>query len=255
MSSPVKEKMQASLKERQLATSAHSTFSYSLAPSFCQQMTIMLITSSELLQLKLSLQTLVAWWVPSPNPTTFFWAPIRSFKKKQLTPRIRQFTIMEAIITRKKSTHNEVKSRLVILSFHASACKGIGFPDNQSNILHSFKLCNDYQICICISKIHIASPKLIHFYLTATQLEMERRHTLILLILLTWILFVAFQCNSPLINVQATKSVNFKLRSSQSSSTTWSSKHHAPTWDDMKKSHKTPSGPNPVGNQRPPTRP
>lgn len=24
--------------------------------------------------------------------------------------------------------------------------------------------------------------------------------------------------------------VNFKLRSSQSSSTTWSSKHHAPTW-------------------------
>ncbi|KNA13269.1 hypothetical protein SOVF_117930 [Spinacia oleracea] len=74
------------------------------------------------------------------------------------------------------------------------------------------------------------------------------------LFLLAWFLIMAFQCNSTIIKDQATKSVNFKLRSLQSGST-WLTKHHIPTWDDMKKFHKTPSGPNPVGNQRPPTRP
>ncbi|KMT05280.1 hypothetical protein BVRB_7g174180 [Beta vulgaris subsp. vulgaris] len=82
---------------------------------------------------------------------------------------------------------------------------------------------------------------------------MARRHTLILL-LLAWFIFVAFQCNSAFSKVQATRSVNFKLRSSQSSSK-WPTKHHVPSWDGTRKIHKTPSGPNPVGNQRPPTRP
>ncbi|XP_021716178.1 CLAVATA3/ESR (CLE)-related protein 46-like [Chenopodium quinoa] len=82
---------------------------------------------------------------------------------------------------------------------------------------------------------------------------MARRHILILL-LLAWFLFAAFQSNRPFIKDQATKSVNFKLRSLQSSSL-WPTKHHIPAWDDLKKIHKSPSGPNPVGNHRPPTRP
>ncbi|CAO2840629.1 unnamed protein product [Amaranthus hypochondriacus] len=86
-----------------------------------------------------------------------------------------------------------------------------------------------------------------------TQLQMASRHTLILL-LLAWFLFTAFQCNGRFIKIQATKSVNFKVRKLQSSSK-WPSERHIPTWDDMKKVHKAPSGPNPVGNHRPPTRP
>ncbi|KAK2436064.1 hypothetical protein QL285_021078 [Trifolium repens] len=55
-------------------------------------------------------------------------------------------------------------------------------------------------------------------------------------------------------NVQAILPVNFKLRTLQATP-----KSHAedviPSWVTEKKTRKSPSGPNPIGNHRPPTKP
>ncbi|KAI4334510.1 hypothetical protein L6164_019193 [Bauhinia variegata] len=54
-------------------------------------------------------------------------------------------------------------------------------------------------------------------------------------------------------NVQAIQSDQFKLRPVQSSSQRIH-KHVTPEWVEERKTRKNPSGPNPVGNHRPPSK-
>ncbi|KAA8543907.1 hypothetical protein F0562_021916 [Nyssa sinensis] len=81
-----------------------------------------------------------------------------------------------------------------------------------------------------------------------------RTQTLIHL-LLVWLLLTVLQHHYPItIKVQATDSVNFKLRPAQPSSRSTTT-YILSTYAEEKKIHKAPSGPNPVGNHRPPSRP
>ncbi|CAL5386873.1 CLAVATA3/ESR (CLE)-related protein 46 [Camellia sinensis] len=82
--------------------------------------------------------------------------------------------------------------------------------------------------------------------------QMRRAQTLIHLLLL-WLLLTAFafQCHTK---VQATRSVDFKLRPAKPGSRQTNGQIFT-AWVEGKKNHKRPSGPNPVGNDRPPTRP
>ncbi|KAJ9188978.1 hypothetical protein P3X46_000322 [Hevea brasiliensis] len=73
-------------------------------------------------------------------------------------------------------------------------------------------------------------------------------------LLIAWVLLVAALHHFPNHNkVQAIESAHFKLKPAKPSSRL----HKAniwPSWVGEKKVHKTPSGPNPVGNQNPPTK-
>ncbi|XP_022755752.1 CLAVATA3/ESR (CLE)-related protein 46 [Durio zibethinus] len=87
---------------------------------------------------------------------------------------------------------------------------------------------------------------------TCHHLQKMRGQVLVYL-LLALLLLAASQLKGSQINVQAIESVHFKLRprSPMPSSHT---RNALPTWVEMKKIHKSPSGPNPVGNHRPPSR-
>ncbi|GAB4860179.1 hypothetical protein Ancab_011656 [Ancistrocladus abbreviatus] len=81
---------------------------------------------------------------------------------------------------------------------------------------------------------------------------MVRRQTILLL--LACLLVAAPQSHCTIMNIQDKESVDFKLRSLRSDSRL-NSQYDSPTWQVEKRFQKTPSGPNPVGNQHPPFRP
>ncbi|GAB4824377.1 hypothetical protein Ancab_007265 [Ancistrocladus abbreviatus] len=83
------------------------------------------------------------------------------------------------------------------------------------------------------------------------MMEMARRQTILLL--LAWLLLAASQNHYTIIKVQATESVNFKLQ--PESSLRSASEYDHPTRVEQKILRKAPSGPNPIGNQHPPSRP
>ncbi|KAL4282925.1 hypothetical protein GQ457_16G010610 [Hibiscus cannabinus] len=88
--------------------------------------------------------------------------------------------------------------------------------------------------------------------------KMMRGQVLIYILLLAWLLLIDSQLQvqgSP-INVQpieSVRTVHFKFRPGSLVSRTHARKA-LPTWVEMKKIHKSPSGPNPLENQRPPSR-
>ncbi|XP_015874071.1 CLAVATA3/ESR (CLE)-related protein 46 [Ziziphus jujuba] len=77
------------------------------------------------------------------------------------------------------------------------------------------------------------------------------RQTLIYL-LLAWLLLAAYPRHYSTVSVQAIESAHFKLKPAQPNSR--SGRFVFPAWVDGKKIHKAPSGPNPVGNHRPPSK-
>ncbi|EOY34086.1 Uncharacterized protein TCM_041870 [Theobroma cacao] len=79
------------------------------------------------------------------------------------------------------------------------------------------------------------------------------RGQVLIYLLLVWLLLAVSQLQESQINVQAIESVHFKLRP-RSSMPKPRTRNALPTWVETKKIHKSPSGPNPVGNHRPPSR-
>ncbi|KAL5814466.1 hypothetical protein ACOSQ4_025107 [Xanthoceras sorbifolium] len=72
--------------------------------------------------------------------------------------------------------------------------------------------------------------------------------------LLVWLLLANSQHHRfTIVMAQAVESVQFKVRPLLPSSSSRTGRVK-PTWDAGKKFHKTPSGPNPVGNHHPPSR-
>ncbi|PNY07151.1 hypothetical protein L195_g008948 [Trifolium pratense] len=71
---------------------------------------------------------------------------------------------------------------------------------------------------------------------------------------IAWLLLAVSALNHVTANVQAIQPVDFKLRKLQATP-----KPHGedviPSWVTEKKTRKSPSGPNPIGNHRPPTKP
>ncbi|XP_059428954.1 CLAVATA3/ESR (CLE)-related protein 46-like [Corylus avellana] len=80
-----------------------------------------------------------------------------------------------------------------------------------------------------------------------------RRHTIIHLLLLACLLLAASQQPYFSVNVQALEPAHFRLRSGHTSLRSHN-RNALPSWVEEKKIHKSPSGPNPVGNHRPPSR-
>ncbi|KAK7312479.1 hypothetical protein VNO77_36371 [Canavalia gladiata] len=68
------------------------------------------------------------------------------------------------------------------------------------------------------------------------------------------LLLAAFALNHVTANVQATQSVHFKLRTLQADPKPHTG-HVIPSRDKEEKNRKSPSGPNPIGNHRPPSKP
>ncbi|OMO91271.1 hypothetical protein COLO4_18484 [Corchorus olitorius] len=81
----------------------------------------------------------------------------------------------------------------------------------------------------------------------------KMRGQVLIYLLLAWLLLAVSQLQNSQINVQATESVHFKLRTGSLMPPSHA-KTALPTWVEMKKIHRSPSGPNPVGNHRPPSR-
>ncbi|GLU02383.1 hypothetical protein SLE2022_196350 [Rubroshorea leprosula] len=76
----------------------------------------------------------------------------------------------------------------------------------------------------------------------------------LLFLLLAWLLLAVSQPQDfQKINVQATDSVHSNLRPRRLISRA-ESRNELPTWAAMKRNRKSASGPNPVGNQHPPSR-
>ncbi|XP_004505876.1 CLAVATA3/ESR (CLE)-related protein 46 [Cicer arietinum] len=73
-------------------------------------------------------------------------------------------------------------------------------------------------------------------------------------LLFAWLLLAASALNHVTVDIQAIQSVDFKLRTLQATPKPHA-EHVIPSWVKEKKSRKSPSGPNPIGNQRPPTKP
>ncbi|KAL2328739.1 hypothetical protein Fmac_022166 [Flemingia macrophylla] len=73
-------------------------------------------------------------------------------------------------------------------------------------------------------------------------------------LLLAWLLLAASALNSVTTSVQAVQSVHFKLRTLQASPKPQAGRDR-PSWVNEEKKRKSPSGPNPIGNQRPPSKP
>ncbi|KAJ1381800.1 hypothetical protein SESBI_44808 [Sesbania bispinosa] len=82
-----------------------------------------------------------------------------------------------------------------------------------------------------------------------------RRQTSVHL-LFAWLLLAASALNHITANDQAIQSVHFKLRTTLLQASSEPRAGHAmPSWVKEKKSRKSPSGPNPIGNHRPPSKP
>ncbi|PRQ33993.1 hypothetical protein RchiOBHm_Chr5g0063861 [Rosa chinensis] len=86
------------------------------------------------------------------------------------------------------------------------------------------------------------------------QLKMGRQSHINLLLI--WLLLATSQYHHYIINAQALESVQFKLNPALHSSRPGSGTRYAlPTRvSERKRIHKTPSGPNPAGNHRPPSK-
>ncbi|XP_059660724.1 CLAVATA3/ESR (CLE)-related protein 46 [Cornus florida] len=83
---------------------------------------------------------------------------------------------------------------------------------------------------------------------------MRRGSQRLIHLLLVWFLLAALQNRCSItFEVQATESVDFKLRPAQLSSRSTSA-YILTTWVEEGKNHKASSVPNPVGNHRPPSR-
>ncbi|KAM7496567.1 hypothetical protein LguiA_020981 [Lonicera macranthoides] len=82
--------------------------------------------------------------------------------------------------------------------------------------------------------------------------KMGRLEKLLQLLLLGFLLLVTFQQHYA--EVQAKQSVDFKLRPAKRTSRK-ANGFNLTTWVKDKKIYKKPSGPNPTGNHRPPSRP
>ncbi|KAJ6424965.1 hypothetical protein OIU84_025688 [Salix udensis] len=73
-------------------------------------------------------------------------------------------------------------------------------------------------------------------------------------LLLAWLLLVASQPRfSSGVRVQAAEAVHFKLKPAQLASNSHEG-NVLPVWVAEKRIHKSPSGPNPVGNHNPPSK-
>ncbi|TQE03263.1 hypothetical protein C1H46_011164 [Malus baccata] len=101
---------------------------------------------------------------------------------------------------------------------------------------------------------HTRHPKT--FLFTVSMLNMRRQITTHLL--LVWLLLAASQYHHRTTYVQAIESVQFKLNTAQPASGSGSlgsrTRYVLPTKVGGRNIHKTPSGPNPVGNHRPPSK-
>ncbi|XP_027345715.1 CLAVATA3/ESR (CLE)-related protein 46 [Abrus precatorius] len=73
-------------------------------------------------------------------------------------------------------------------------------------------------------------------------------------LLFAWLLIAASALNHVAANVQNMQSVHFKLRTIQASPKPHTG-HVIPSWAKEEKNRKSPSGPNPIGNHRPPSKP
>ncbi|KAI9081962.1 hypothetical protein K1719_036224 [Acacia pycnantha] len=82
---------------------------------------------------------------------------------------------------------------------------------------------------------------------------MPKMTTQVFIRLLLCFLLAASPLNHFTANVQAIPSVHVKLRTIRASSMPHSG-HVIISWDEDKRTHKSPSGPNPVGNHRPPSK-
>ncbi|KAK7846015.1 hypothetical protein CFP56_008530, partial [Quercus suber] len=104
----------------------------------------------------------------------------------------------------------------------------------------------------------VKSPLTIkHTYTTGSmhQLMRKMRRQTLIHLLLAWLLLATSQHSYFATNVQAVQSVHFRFRPGQLSSRS----HNGYALSARKQvrgknNHKIPSGPNPVGNQRPPSR-
>ncbi|ESW04105.2 hypothetical protein PHAVU_011G065200 [Phaseolus vulgaris] len=79
------------------------------------------------------------------------------------------------------------------------------------------------------------------------------RRQIFIHLLFAWLLLPASALNHVTPGVQATQSVYFKFRTPRAIPQS-QTRHAIPSWVN-EKNRKSPSGPNPVGNQRPPSKP
>ncbi|RDY12580.1 CLAVATA3/ESR (CLE)-related protein 46, partial [Mucuna pruriens] len=87
-----------------------------------------------------------------------------------------------------------------------------------------------------------------------TRSMTQMRRQIFVHLLFAWLLLAASALNHVTASVQAMQSVHFKLRTLHASPKTQTG-HPIPSWIKEKKNRKSPSGPNPIGNQHPPSKP
>ncbi|XP_057449160.1 CLAVATA3/ESR (CLE)-related protein 46 [Lotus japonicus] len=88
-----------------------------------------------------------------------------------------------------------------------------------------------------------------------TMSKPKMRRQIFVHVLFAWLLLAASAFNHVTANVQAIQSgVHFNPRTLQASPKLRGG-HAIPSWVKEKKSRKSPSGPNPIGNHRPPSQP
>ncbi|XP_039043528.1 CLAVATA3/ESR (CLE)-related protein 46-like isoform X2 [Hibiscus syriacus] len=80
-----------------------------------------------------------------------------------------------------------------------------------------------------------------------------RGQVLTYILLLAWFLLIDSQLQGSQIDAQAIESVHFKFRP-RSLMSRLHARNALPTWVEMKKIHKSPSGQNPLENHKPPSR-
>ncbi|KAG4974034.1 hypothetical protein AAZX31_11G137100 [Glycine max] len=80
------------------------------------------------------------------------------------------------------------------------------------------------------------------------------RRQIFVYLLFAWLLLAASALNHVTASVQAMQSVHFKLRTLEANPKQQNG-HVIPSWVEEKKNRKSPSGPNPIGNQHPPSKP
>ncbi|XP_020214671.1 CLAVATA3/ESR (CLE)-related protein 46 isoform X2 [Cajanus cajan] len=82
----------------------------------------------------------------------------------------------------------------------------------------------------------------------------QMRRQIFVHLLFAWLLLAASALNHVTTSVQHMQSVHFKLRTLQASPKP-QTEHGMFPWVKEEKKRKSPSAPNPIGNQRPPSKP
>ncbi|KAK7404588.1 hypothetical protein VNO78_05541 [Psophocarpus tetragonolobus] len=82
----------------------------------------------------------------------------------------------------------------------------------------------------------------------------QTRRQILVHLLFAWLLFAASALTANSAMVLLLHSAHFKLRTLQASPKPQTG-HAIPSWVEEKKNRKSPSGPNPIGNQHPPSKP